>query len=947
MNWPGKLILLTLLLVFTYSIACYSQVKKDSTWVGKVTGITRDSVHDYVLKSASIAIYKVKDSALISYQLSNNFGEFNFNEMPIGVSLKIIISYTGYKSVQRKFTILPDSKVINLKEINLERSTNELQEVVVRYVPPVRMNGDTLEFNADAFNLDKNAVGEDLLRRLPGVTVWGDGTITVNGKQVSQVLVDGKPFLSGDIKVATQNIPKTAIDKIQVYQQIKNPRNPLDSITQINIKLKNGKNYGYFGKLSAGYGTDKHYETDVNINFFNKQTQLGLVGTSNNVNKVANDANTLMRNSTYKGVGASIEYQPDFRMPGTNRPNSGGVMYQHDFIPSPDYSNSNRLAGNYFIRNNISTVVNNSQVISTISKDSAQTQLSNSIATSNSTGQVLNARYDRRKNNLTVNASSNFTAGRINSESNNQSSTYGTTGVLQSTNNTINETTSDSKNMLFQFGLSKQKNYAKMNLLPGDLDVNYSLNVGNNRSDQVNITSFTSIVDPSKSKKFDRLYNKDRNDINQHLFLSFGNLSGLLKGFLGLSISLQNSLDVNRHSEDNLVKNRDTVKNTYQTDHYLSYASNLTTINELPTLAVSRVFTRTLTNRYEKVLFWGFDAQVQFYHQQNSSDHLFQRFTRSYQKFVPNASVTYLNSHYGSYEDNYDISFSTENRYPTVDQLYPIVDSSNQYYILQGNFRLKEATDRKLSFKVKHISKKTKNTFNYNFDITAGVITNNLSDSSITDNLGRSAHYTVNVGNNRYLNISATINKAFKFGRNQLQLQFSPTLSLGRVPNYINNTINFSNNFFNSNSLSLNYTLSDWWAINLQESLSLYRSKQNGATDNEFKNSIHSTSLSSSINFTRRLGIGSNIAYNYATSTGSAPATFTIWNANATYRLLPGNNLELKMAALDLLHQNASIINIGSNNTLTRGTTNVLQQYFMLTVSYFPRQFGKRGKSKE
>ncbi|MFD2144812.1 hypothetical protein [Mucilaginibacter antarcticus] len=94
--------------------------------------------------------------------------------------------------------------------MNLTKIDKTLNEVVITAdVAPMQMRGDTLEFNAAAFKLDTNAVAEDLLRALPGVTVWADGIITVNGKKINELLVMGKSFFGGDNKIALQNIPKT------------------------------------------------------------------------------------------------------------------------------------------------------------------------------------------------------------------------------------------------------------------------------------------------------------------------------------------------------------------------------------------------------------------------------------------------------------------------------------------------------------------------------------------------------------------------------------------------------------------------------------------------------------------------------------------------------------------------------------------------------------------
>ena len=234
-------------------------------------------------------------------------------------------SYVGYTDVRLAFMIADTARKLDLKLLNMNRLGEGLADVVVKSVPPVTMNGDTLEFNADAFKMDSNAVAEDLFRRLLGLVVWGDGSVTVYGKTVHSLMVNGKPFFGGDVRVATQNLPKLAVEKVQVYQRNKQAYNLMDSTTEINIQLKKGKDIGHFGKLSAGAGTDRHYESDANINFFTSRTQLGVAGGLNDINKVASDVNTLMRNSTYKGSGA-YRLSAGF-YPSGPEPAEGGRFY--------------------------------------------------------------------------------------------------------------------------------------------------------------------------------------------------------------------------------------------------------------------------------------------------------------------------------------------------------------------------------------------------------------------------------------------------------------------------------------------------------------------------------------------------------------------------------------------------------------------------------------------
>ena len=289
-------------LIFFSSHSAIAQVK-DSVNIGRAKGLVQDSAYSFVLSSATVAVYKDSDSSLVGYNLPNNFGEFTVNKLPVETELRMIITHVGYKVFFKKFVIAKKDSLYNFGKINMLRRADDdtLSEVVVTAAAPMRINGDTLEFNAGAFKLDKNATTEDLLRRLPGFTIWGDGDITFNGRKINSLLVEGKPFMGGDFSATTQNLPKDAIKKVQVYQQV-DENNPLDSTMNVNLKLKDDKKMGYFGKVSGGYGTEDRYAADAMISGFNKKQQISVVGAINNINKVANSVNRLIESSSYNFV---------------------------------------------------------------------------------------------------------------------------------------------------------------------------------------------------------------------------------------------------------------------------------------------------------------------------------------------------------------------------------------------------------------------------------------------------------------------------------------------------------------------------------------------------------------------------------------------------------------------------------------------------------------------
>jgi Outer membrane protein beta-barrel family len=938
------LILFLLMAQFSVSNILSAQVK-DSTLTGIANGIVKDSTGNYMLQSATLAIYKSTDSSLLAYVLSNNLGEFKFKGLPVDISLKLVVSYVGYQPYSHTFNIPGDKGRIDLKTIFVKRENRKLNEIVITaYKPPVQFKGDTLEFNADAFKLDSNAVVEDLLRKLPGITIWGDGKITVNGKQVRNVFVDNKPFFGNDARIATQNIPKDAVEKVQVYRE-KPKENEIDSILDINIALKKNRRNGVFGKIGGGYGTNKRFEGDIMLSLFSPRSQLSIVAATNNVNKLAGNAATLMQNASYKGIGASIEYQPDFNTQGQNQSNAGGFTYHHDFIDNSTYNNRNGVDADYFAKNINSDILSATQTTTSLGGDSGIIQKNNNSTHSINTTQRLHSKYEWIKDQRSFFVSSIFSANDNYNRSEITNSSENTRQVSQSTNNSFTENDIHTNGAGLETVYSSQRANNDHSRLPKSIKINYSLNIDDTRNEQTRKNKFVSLLNTGENQDIDRKYNSHLSNLNQKLFVKIGDLKKVIfneKKLSNINISFENALLMNLYKESNIVTDIDTSSKNYRPNNYLTNYRRNNTINETPQLNIQRSFNKTLVNRYMKTTHVTLSAAEQFLFLQSISQKNFQTFSRNYKNFLPAGAIEYNNNQLGDYQDIYSLRYGSLVDYPTADQIAPLVDSSNIYYRQLGNHSIQPAYKRSLNFRYQHINTGAKNDFNYLLDVTVGNASNYVTDSSAYDNLGRSVHYAVNAGGYKYLTMLGEFRKNYKFHGNQIQLMAASSYNLATAPFFVNENHFFSDNSTINGNIGISYTLNDLLAVSLEQKLQYYRASQSQFSNGAFKNSIQSSSVSASVNCTKKLTTSSNLTYNKSTSTGFNTVSFTIWNVSACYRFLKGNKGEVKISALDVLHQNRSIINYGENNNLTTGRVTVMQQYFMLTFSYFIRKFGAR-----
>jgi hypothetical protein len=322
-----KILLPTLLIFIGLSV----RAQNKAVIKGKIT----DSLNHTPLELATIAVLDTRDttSTLLSYTLTDKTGDFTLHNLPVDIPLKVLISFVAYKPYRKNFT-LKKGEQLDFGIIGL--SSRQLNEVVIKGERmPIVIRKDTIEFDAEAFKTRPNAVVEDLLKKLPGVEVANDGTITVMGKDVKKILVDGREFFVNDPRIASKNLDADMIAKVQVYDDRENdphhilPEARLNKI--INLKFKKILKKSIFGKVYAGGGTRDHYQAGGLINMFRDTLQVSLLGLSNNLNSTGFGFND-MYNLGGGNRGSGAFPQGGFGTPtGKQTLTSSGVNINTDY----------------------------------------------------------------------------------------------------------------------------------------------------------------------------------------------------------------------------------------------------------------------------------------------------------------------------------------------------------------------------------------------------------------------------------------------------------------------------------------------------------------------------------------------------------------------------------------------------------------------------------------
>lgn len=327
---PHKNLLLIAVLLFCSAIQEVAYAQN-----AELKGVVSDSLQNPVPYTNIIATPLVPGGAM-TFAITDVQGRYRL-ELAREITYKLELSHLGFSKLTDTLSLSEDST----RDFTLYESTNSLEEVLIETELAVIVKQDTIVYRTDQFKTGEERKLREVLKKLPGVEVDREGNVTVNGKKVTKLLVEGKTFFTGDTKMGVNNIPADAVDEVVAldnYNEVAFLKGLSDSDQlALNIKLKEGKKEFAFGEIEAGAGVEERYLVHPTLFYYSPRTAVNVIGDFNNIGEKSFTLSDYM--DFEGGVTAMMENPSSFR--GIFNSDFARFLSQSDFI----YNKNDFLAG--------------------------------------------------------------------------------------------------------------------------------------------------------------------------------------------------------------------------------------------------------------------------------------------------------------------------------------------------------------------------------------------------------------------------------------------------------------------------------------------------------------------------------------------------------------------------------------------------------------------------
>lgn len=878
----------------------------------KITGTVYDSTGTQVIQDVIAIAVRLKDSVLLDYSRTNAQGQFELKNVALD-TFTLIISH--YKFDDRSYFIFgsKENSEIDIPNIHLLVRPREIQEVVVyANKNPIYFRGDTLVYVADSFKVKENAVVEDLLKKLPGITVDEFGNIKSQGKEISKVFVDGDEFFGTDPTVATKNLGARGVETVEVYEKKnENAAEGEDEIIQVlNLKLKEEAKKGFFGRVSAASDVTQFYEGELLFNkFSNTQKFSVFLLTSNtprsNLNWNDVDKFGLNNEASWKEDEDGNYYATGARNEGNGIPKTlRAGIYFSDKIGKKKLA---KIGFNYSYNNYSLNAISQSYTQYFLADSTYYSTDSTRTITKNAS-HSLNFNFSTQLDSLTTidfKPSVRFSEGSTSSA---DYSNYFTSEQMTSRTNTIAKG-NESKGVNFDSETDLKRSFKKERR---ELKFRHAMKYGSNSSDG--------------NLAFEDLY------------------------YLGTSVNdTTNQLKFNEnanHTQSGKITYVEplTKKTKLETEYFIEKSNNDQAKETRNILSNQQTeIDSTFTNNFENNRFQNrvgmtfiyesrkhiFSAGARYRNIQIENNNLFTGTSvkQNVTNFLPKASYTFK----PSLTARINVKYSTSSNQPSVNMLQPVPDNSNPNKIVVGNADLEPTFSHS-----GNISLNTWNSLKNRYvwiGTNASYTSKGFADSINIDQDGR--QYTKTVNNTG--NIWASFYGGGSIALYKTILELSPGFNMYYSKNYsfLNGEKNDRTNMNYNGNLNLSLNL-DSLSISVRAELGYVDPKisLNPEANLPYTNQKYVGNFSWNLPWWH-LTLNTDISYtiNGMRSDGYN-ISFLIWNASLEKAFLKSENLILSVHGNDMLNQNINAQRNVNTSMITDYKTKIISRYYLIKLTY-------------
>lgn len=926
-----KRLLITLIMACACGLFVSAQIGGHS-----ITGSVVDTASGQKLAMSSIVLVHAKDSMLYRFTRTDGAGNFKLADVDTGAYL-LFATFPEYADYVERFTLDSATNVMDLGNLGLVLRSKLLEEVLVSRSQAITIRGDTTEYDAASFTIQPNAKVEDLLKQLPGIQVDQDGKITAQGQTVNKVLVDGEEFFGDDPTLVTRNLRGDMVDKVQLYDKRSDQAeftgvDDGERSKTINIKLKEDKKKGYFGKVDAGAGTNEMYQGQAMFNRFDNKQRFSAFGTIGNTGRTGLDwqdadryapsgTTTLMDNGgimiSFSGGQDEIESWGG-RYDGRGIPSvlNGGVFYSNKWNDGKQSINGNYKIGELGVKGSNNTISQNNLptgTINTISMQDFDRQIFRQRG-----GAIFEAQFDSTSN-LKVTLNGSLKNGE-NTELNESEGANGAGRLLNaSTRNTNNKTEGQD---VYLSALWTKKLRKKGRTL--SWEVNETINQSKANGFLYSENSFY-----NDAGEVDSLLLVDQMKVNDTRNSVFNSNITYSEPFTNtLSLVLNYRLTANNgtslRQSFNPLGSGDYVDldSLYSNDFKLNQLAN-----QLGAIFNFQKGKSTL-NFGTRV------SRVQFDQTDRYSDN---RFERSFTNHNPQLRWQYRFSQ----QKSFSVSYNGSNTQPTINQIQPVRVNDDPMNIVLGNPDLKPSYTNRLNMSYNSF-KVLGNQYMY-FSGSVSNTNKAIVSNTYTDSVGRNTFQYANLDGETPMNYYFYSNFSKNIKKWNLNVGLGLNTNGNIYYNLANGKLNKTVSSSYGGSLNLRQYIQKKYDFNINFGPSYNYGESSLQPDRNNNGWGMNGQYSFNIYLPWKFQISSEGNYTYTAATQSFNEDFErfIVDASVSKKFLKDETLRFGVGVNDIFNQNTGFSRSASSTYITQNRYTTITRYLMFSLTW---DFNKMGR---